>query len=130
MAKLTGIGIFPCYNARTVRCGLSGEPIRPSQETILVRVGSHGRYVQPVPLLAAAVGAVRELGQGSIIARALGLEVRLIALPEDAIVLVGKRIVYTEDYTEPGGYNRHFSARQADRRGPGRRGGRARPHRL
>ena len=99
--------------SRAVRCGISGERIEPSDPTaISLWLGRAHRWVKAPALLREAARLMREVGRGSQIAPTLGWQVRLIKLPEHVIVLVGKRIVYAEDYSEGGSYNRYFSARE------------------
>lgn len=110
---MSGISIYPSrnYGDRATRCGVSDQRIEPGEQTIYVRTGSRGRDAKPRPLFEMMVDALRRGGWEEIIAPALGLEVRLVRLPNDEIVILGVDIVYTADYDEQGGYNRYCSAR-------------------
>ncbi len=93
------------FRDRAVRCGVSEQRIEPSEPCIYVRTGRQGNDTKPRALFELVVDVLRRGGWGEIIAPALGLEVRLITLPGDAIVLVGHTVVYTEDRLDKHGFN-------------------------
>jgi len=105
-----GVAIIPSHNyaTRRVRCGVSGQLIEKGAPTIHIAC-RRGRDCKPESVLRTVMRVIRrgeqELGWEPVIAPTLGLEVRLITLPEDSIVILGKRIVYIEDLSEKHGYN-------------------------